>query len=128
MQSRRPRVYFEEWDDPLISGIRWVEELVEVAGGDSDLPRAAAQETGEGPHRRIGRSRSTQSRNHRRVVVRQAGATRRRSLDAQDGSEVAAVRDGQIHEIKSAYILQPGPAALTEGVRQLREIICRADL
>ena len=127
MQSRRPRVYFEEWDDPLISGIQWVEELIDVAGGDSIFPELR--------HKKLARDRIVESaevvrRNPEIIVASWCGKpVRRERIAGRSGwQEVAAVRDGQIHEIKSAYILQPGPAALTEGVRQLREIICRADL
>jgi len=126
-QSRRPRVYFEEWDDPLISGIQWVEELIEVAGGDSIFPELR--------HKKLARDRIVESaevvrRDPEIIVASWCGKpVRRERIAGRSGwQEVAAVRDGQIHEIKSAYILQPGPAALTEGVRQLREIICRADL
>lgn len=127
IQSRRPRVYFEEWDDPLISGIQWVEELIDVAGGDSIFPELR--------HKKLARDRIVESaevvrRNPEIIVASWCGKpVRRDRIAGRSGwQEVAAVRDGQIHEIKSAYILQPGPAALTEGVRQLREIICRADL
>ena len=127
MQSRRPRVYFEEWDDPLISGIQWVEELIDVAGGDSIFPELR--------HKKLARDRIVESaevvrRNPEIIVASWCGKpVRHERIAGRSGwQEVAAVREGQIHEIKSAYILQPGPAALTEGVRQLREIICRADL
>jgi iron complex transport system substrate-binding protein len=126
-QSRRPRVYFEEWDDPLISGIQWVEELIEVAGGDSIFPELR--------HKKLARDRIVESaevvrRDPEIIIASWCGKpVRRERIAGRSGwQEVAAVRDGQIHEIKSAYILQPGPAALTEGVRQLREIIYRADL
>ena len=126
-QSRRPRVYFEEWDDPLISGIQWVEELIDVAGGDSIFPELR--------HKKLARDRIVESaevvrRDPEIIVASWCGKPVRRERIARRSGwqEVAAVRDGQIHEIKSAYILQPGPAALTEGVRQLHEIICRADL
>ena len=121
-QSRRPRVYFEEWDDPLISGIQWVEELIDVAGGDSIFPELR--------HKKLARDRIVESaevvrRDPEIIVASWCGKpVRRERIAGRSGwQEVAAVRDGQIHEIKSAYILQPGPAALTEGVRQLREII-----
>ena len=73
---RRPRVYFEEWDDPLISGIRWVEELVEIAGGDPVFPELRRRTAGEGAHRdeRAGHCRG--ARHHHRIVVRQAGPAR----------------------------------------------------
>jgi iron complex transport system substrate-binding protein len=120
---RRPRVYFEEWDDPLISGICWVDELVEIAGGDPLFPalRTAA----------LARDRIVQPEAVRRaapdaIVASWCGKKVRRSRIAErpGWAEVPAVRGGHIYEIKSTYILQPGPAALTEGVRQLHAILC----
>ena len=73
---RRPRVYFEEWDDPLISGIRWVEELVEIAGGDPVFPELRRRAAGEGADRDERADHCRRSRHHHRVVVRQAGPAR----------------------------------------------------
>lgn len=119
---RRPRVYFEEWDEPRISAIQWVSELIAIAGGDDVFPELARQ--------RMGRDR----------VVTDALAPARRAPDlivgswcgkkfrpervaAREGwSEVPAVRDGRLHEIKSCDILQPGPAALTDGLQQLHHL------
>jgi iron complex transport system substrate-binding protein len=119
---RRPRVYFEEWDDPLISGIQWVEELVEIAGGDPIFPELR--------HRKLARDRIVDSAEVARrdpdiVVASWCGKpVRQERIAARAGwQEVAAVRAGRIHEIKSAYILQPGPAALTEGVRQIYDFV-----
>ena len=121
---RRPRVFFEEWDDPLISGIRWVEELVEIAGGDPIFPELR--------HAKLGRERIVSSDDVVRrapdvVVASWCGkrVNRERIASRPGWSDVPAVRGGQIYEIKSAVILQPGPASLTEGVRQLHEIITR---
>jgi iron complex transport system substrate-binding protein len=121
----RPRVYFEEWDDPLISGIQWVEELVEIAGGDPIFPELR--------HAKLGKDRVVQSddvirRNPEVIVASWCGkAVRPEKIVARPGwNDVAAVRSGHVYEIKSAYILQPGPAALTEGVRQLRDIVQRS--
>jgi iron complex transport system substrate-binding protein len=118
----RPRVFFEEWDDPLISGIRWVEELVEIAGGDSIFPELRDAKLGK--QRIIGADDVV----HRRpdvIIASWCGkAVRREKIAQRQGwSDVPAVREGHIYEIKSAYILQPGPAALTEGIRQLHHII-----
>jgi iron complex transport system substrate-binding protein len=122
---RRPRVFFEEWDDPLISGIQWVEELVEIAGGDPIFPELR--------HAKLGKERIVESdevirRNPEVIVGSWCGkAVRTEKIAARPGWEhVAAVRDGHIYEIKSAFILQPGPAALTEGVQQLHAILQRA--
>ena len=119
---RRPRVFFEEWNDPIISGIQWVEELVEIAGGDPIFPELR--------HAKLGKDRIVAPdeiirRNPEVIVASWCGkAVRREEIATRPGwSDVAAVRNGHIHEIKSAYILQPGPAALTEGVQQLHAIV-----
>ena len=119
---RRPRVYFEEWDDPLISGIQWVEELVEIAGGDPIFPELR--------HAKLGKDRVVASeeiirRNPDVIVASWCGkAVRKDTIAGRAGwDQVTAVRNGEIHEIKSAFILQPGPASLTEGLRQLHQII-----
>ena len=120
--ARRPRVYFEEWDDPLISGIQWVEELVEIAGGDPIFPELR--------HAKLAKDRIVQPDEVVRrapdvVVASWCGkAVRKETIAARAGWDaLPAVRDGRIYEIKSAFILQPGPASLTDGVRQLHEIL-----
>jgi len=122
---RRPRVFFEEWDDPLISGICWVDELIELAGGSPLYPELR--------DRRLGRERivdpaEAAARDPEVVVASWCGrAVRKRAILERPGWDtVSAVRHRHIYEIKSTYILQPGPAALTEGVRQLHTIIARA--
>ena len=119
---RRPRVYFEEWDDPLISGIQWVEELVEAAGGDPIFPELRQAKLGK---ERIVTSEEVVRRDPEVIVASWCGkAVRKEKIASRPGWEhVTAVRAGAIHEIRSAFILQPGPAALTEGVRQLHQII-----
>jgi iron complex transport system substrate-binding protein len=119
---RRPRVFFEEWDDPLISGTQWVEELVEIAGGDPIFPELR--------HAKLGKDRivapdEVVRRNPDVIVGSWCGKpVRPKKIAARPGWEnVAAVRCGHIHEIKSAYILQPGPASLTEGVQQLHAVV-----
>jgi iron complex transport system substrate-binding protein len=120
--AKRPRVYFEEWDNPLISGIRWVEELVEIAGGDPIFPELSYAKLGKD---RIVASEDVVHRNPDVIVASWCGkAVRKEKIASRPGWEhIAAVRNGAIHEIKSVYILQPGPASLTEGVRQLHEIM-----
>ena len=122
--ASRPRVYFEEWDDPLISGIRWVEELVEIAGGDPIFPELRDAKLGS---QRIVSSEEVVERQPDVIVASWCGKrVNRDRIAARAGWEkVPAVRNGHIYEIKSAFILQPGPAALTEGVRQLHDIITR---
>jgi iron complex transport system substrate-binding protein len=121
---RRPRVFFEEWNDPLISGIRWVEELVEIAGGDPIFPELRQGKLGKD---RIVEPAEVIRRDPEVIVASWCGKpVRRESIAARPGWEnVTAVRERQIHEIKSAYILQPGPAALTVGVQQLHSILAR---
>ena len=120
--SRRPRLFFEEWDDPLISGIRWVEELIEVAGADPIFPELRHAALGKD---RIVDPATVVERNPDIIVASWCGkAMKKRTIVERPGwNRIAAVRDDRIFEIKSTYILQPGPASLTEGVRQLRDII-----
>jgi iron complex transport system substrate-binding protein len=122
---RRPRVYFEEWPDPLISGIRWVEELVEIAGGEPIFPELRQAKLGKD---RIVNGAEVVRRNPDVIVASWCGKPVRKEVIArrQGWESVTAVRTGQIHEIKSAYILQPGPASLTVGVQQLHEILQQA--
>ena len=118
----RPRTFFEEWDDPLISGIRWVEELVEVAGGQPIFPELSEA--------RLAKDRVVDplevARHDPEVVFASwcGKKVRKDTIRSRPGWEnVSAVRADHIYEIKSTYILQPGPASLTEGVGQLHEII-----
>ena len=119
---RRPRVFFEEWKDPLISGIRWVEELIEVAGGQPVFPELRDESAAKG---RIVDAQWVVERNPDIVIGSWCGMkVNKDAIRARPGwHDVSAVRNGHIYEIKSTYILQPGPAALTEGVRQLHAII-----
>jgi iron complex transport system substrate-binding protein len=121
---RRPRVFFEEWDDPLISGIQWVEELVEIAGGEPVFPELRQAKLGR---ERIVAPDAVIERNPDVIIGSWCGkAVRKEKIAARPGwHRIDAVRNAHIYEIKSAYILQPGPASLTEGVRQLQELIAR---
>jgi len=123
--QRRPRVYFEEWDEPLITGIRWVGEILEAAGGVNCFPELA--------ERPLGRDR----------IIADPAEVVRRAPDMILGSwcgkkfrpgrvaarpgwgAIPAVRDGELHEIKSAIILQPGPAALTDGLAEIHAHVVR---
>jgi iron complex transport system substrate-binding protein len=122
--SGRPRVYFEEWDDPLISGIQWVEELIEIAGGDPIFPELRQAKLAKD---RVVQSDDVVRRQPDVVIASWCGkAVRKEKIASRAGWEaLPAVRAGHIYEIKSAFILQPGPASLTDGVRQLHEIISR---
>ena len=120
---RRPRVYFEEWDEPPISAIRWVSELVGIAGGDDCFAELASEPLGK--NRIIADPSEIVRRCPDIVIGSWCGKKfRPEKVAARPGwQEVPAVRDGQLFEIKSADILQPGPAALTDGVAQLHRII-----
>ena len=122
--THRPRVYFEEWDDPLISGIRWVEELVEIAGGTPIFPELRDARLAKA---RIVASEDVVRRNPDVIVASWCGKrVNRVRIAAREGwTAIAAVRNGEIHEIKSSLILQPGPAALTDGVAQLHDVIAK---
>ena len=120
--SRRPRVYFEEWDEPMISGIGWVSELIAVAGGDDVFARSAACNSGKD---RIVTAADVVAAAPDIVIGSWCGKkfvaakfAARAGFDA-----VPAVRDGALHEIKSPVILQPGPAALTDGLDAIARIV-----
>jgi iron complex transport system substrate-binding protein len=121
---RRPRVYFEEWDEPMISGIGWVSELVEAVGGIDVFKALAGQKSAKD-----------------RIVAAEAVIAARPDIvigswcgkkfvpakfSARPGfNAIPAVRDGRLHEIKSVLILQPGPAALTDGLDALETIVAQ---
>jgi len=120
---RRPKVYFEEWDEPPITGIRWVAELIRIAGGDDIFPERALEP--------LAKARILEDSDE---VIRRAPDIilgswcgkkfRPEKVSARSGWDaIPAVRDGELHEIKSPLILQPGPAALTDGVNEIARII-----
>ncbi|MCK6461858.1 MAG: cobalamin-binding protein [Planctomycetes bacterium] len=119
---RRPRVFFEEWPDPLISGIRWVSELVELAGGEDVCAESRAGKEAKG---RIFDPLEVARRDPEAVIASWCGKkVKRDAIRGRPGwDDVRAVRDDQIYEIRSAVILQPGPAALTDGARELSRIV-----
>ena len=121
--ARRPKVYFEEWDSPPISAIRWVSELLGFAGGDDCFPELAAQSLGK--NRIIADSAEIVRRNPDIILGSWCGKKfRPENVAAREGwSVVNAVRHGQLYEIKSPDILQPGPAALTDGVARMHKLI-----
>ncbi len=120
---RRPRVFFEEWDVPHISAIRWVSELIGIAGGDDCFPELGLMALGK--DRIIADSAEIVRRNPDIIIGSWCGKKfRPEKVAARLGWEaVNAVRDRQLFEIKSVDILQPGPAALTDGVAQLHRIV-----
>jgi iron complex transport system substrate-binding protein len=121
--KRRPKVYFEEWDDPLFSGIRWVSELVEIAGGDDCFPELAAESLGK--NRIIADPGEVVRRAPDIIIGSWCGKKfRPERVAARPGwDSIPAVQDHEVHEVKSSLILQPGPAALGDGVAALRQII-----
>lgn len=123
--KRRPRVYFEEWDGPHISGIRWVSELIDIAGGQDIFPELAAQPMGK--DRIIADPQQIIVRAPDIIIGSLCGKKFRPESVAQrlGWQTIPAVQNAQVFEIKSADILQPGPAALTDGVAQLHQIIDR---
>src|SRR5580765_6340043 len=118
--ERHPRVFFEEWDEPLISGIRWVEELVEIAGGTPIFPELTRCGLAKD---RIVDPAEVARRDPEVIFASWCGKKMKKAtIQNRPGwDRVAAVRDDRIFEIKSTYILQPGPASLTEGVARLHE-------
>jgi len=121
--ARRPKVYFEEWDSPHISAIRWVSELIGVAGGDDCFPELAAESLGK--NRIIADGAEIVRRNPDLILGSWCGKKfRPENVVAREGwNAVNAVRHQQLFEIKSPDILQPGPAALTDGVARMHQII-----
>jgi iron complex transport system substrate-binding protein len=119
---RRPRVYFEEWDDPMISGLKWVSELIEAAGGIEVFPALAAQKNAKD---RIVAAEAVIAAAPDIIIGSWCGKKFVPSkVAARPGfAAIPAVRDGALFEIKSALILQPGPAALTDGLDQLVRIV-----
>jgi iron complex transport system substrate-binding protein len=122
---RRPKVYFEEWDDPMISGIAWVSELIEAAGGSDIFADRAA---GKSAKERIVTAQDVIARAPDIIVGSWCGKKFRpeKVIKRPGFDRVPAVQRGALHEIKSPLILQPGPAALTDGLAALATIVAGA--
>jgi len=120
--KRHPRLYFEEWDEPMISGIGWVAELVEIAGGIDAFPALSQRKNAK---ERIVSAEDVISANPEIIVGSWCGKKFvPDKVAARPGfAKIAAVRDGFLREVKSPLILQPGPAALTDGLDALAAII-----
>ena len=120
--AKRPRVYFEEWDEPMISGIQWVSELVAIAGGEDIFPERALHKAAKD---RIVSALDVIARDPDIVIGSWCGKKfSPQRFSARPGFEnLTAVKTGRLHEIKSTIILQPGPAALTDGLAALQAII-----
>jgi iron complex transport system substrate-binding protein len=120
--ARRPRVFFEEWNDPLISGIQWVEELIEIAGGETIFPEfrlcRKAKERVASPEQII-------ERNPDVIIASWCGMkVNKEAICSRPGwDRISAIRHGHVYEIRSSHILQPGPACLTDGVRELHRTL-----
>jgi iron complex transport system substrate-binding protein len=121
--ARRPKVFFEEWDVPHISAIRWVSELIGIAGGEDCFPELAPESLGK--NRIIADGTEIVRRNPDIILGSWCGKKfRPEAVAAREGwGAVNAVRHQQLFEIKSPDILQPGPAALTDGVAKMHQII-----
>jgi iron complex transport system substrate-binding protein len=119
---RRPRVYFEEWDDPMISGIRWVSELIEIAGGNDVFSGLSRHKSAKD---RIVSGREVIAAKPDIIIGSWCGKKFvPAKVSAREGfAAIPAVAEGWLREIKSALILQPGPAALTDGLDALAAII-----
>ncbi len=122
---RRPRVYFEEWDEPPISAIGWVGEIIEIAGGVNCFPELAAMPLGR--DRIIADPAEVVRRAPDLILGSWCGKRFRADrVAARPGwAAIPAVRDEELHEIKSAIILQPGPAALTDGLAAIHAHVKR---
>jgi iron complex transport system substrate-binding protein len=121
--SRRPRVYFEEWDEPMISAIRWVSELIEIAGGEDVFKELSFSQAATG--RVIADGNLVVERQPEVIFGSWCGKKYRpERVAARAGwGQIPAVRNNELHEVKSAEILQPGPAALTDGVRRIQDVL-----
>ena len=126
--KRRPRVFFEEWYDPHISAIAWVSELIGIAGGDDCFPELAKEPMGKG--RIIADGLDIVQRNPDIIFGSWCGRKFRPAhVRVRPGwQDVNAVKNDQLFEIKSAEILQPGPASIIEGVEQIHKIIMAWDM
>lgn len=120
---RRPKVYFEEWDEPIITGIRWVAEIIGIAGGDDCFPELAREPLAK--QRILPNGDEVVRRAPDLILGSWCGKRfRPERVAARPGWDtIPAVRDGELHEIKSPIILQPGPAALFDGLDEIHRII-----
>ncbi|MGA7964530.1 MAG: cobalamin-binding protein [Gammaproteobacteria bacterium] len=122
---RRPRVYFEEWDEPMITGIGWVCELVRSAGGDDIFPELSREALAK--NRILAEPSAVIERKPDIIIGSWCGKKfRPDKVAVRPGFEaVPAVANGDLYEVKSSIILQPGPAALTDGIAELHRLIAR---
>jgi iron complex transport system substrate-binding protein len=126
-RASRPKVFFEEWPEPLISGIRWVEELIEIAGGEPIFPELRDRPLAKD---RIVDPAAVVERNPDVVIASWCGKkVKKTAIAGRPGwDRVRAVARGEVHEMASSVILQPGPASLGEGARRLHAILRACDV
>ncbi|GAB4326740.1 MAG: cobalamin-binding protein [Bacteroidales bacterium] len=119
----RPVIWFEEWYEPMISGIRWVSELIEIAGGTDCFPEFRSGALAR--DRIVKEPQEVVRRNPDIIIGSWCGRSFRpdRVVKRPGWENIKAVKEGELHEIDSSLILQPGPAALTDGLKELRKII-----
>ncbi len=119
---RRPRVYFEEWDDPMISGIRWVSELIGIVGGDDVFSDLSQQASATG---RVVTPARVVARRPEIVLASWCGKPFDRArFEARPGfADLPAVTRGAVYELDPALILQPGPACLGDGLELLERLV-----
>jgi iron complex transport system substrate-binding protein len=120
----RPKVYFEEWDNPMISGIAWVSELIHIAGGEDAFPELAGMKSAKD---RIVTTEQVIARAPDIIIGSWCGKkfNPKKVVERPGFEQIPAVRHNAIYEIKSPLILQPGPAALTDGLAALHDIIMK---
>ena len=118
----KPKIYFEEWDDPLITGIRWVSELIEIAGGE-DIFKIKSKNCKS--KNRIVTFEEVIKKDPDIIISSWCGkkVNYKKIIERKNWKKIKAVKDNHIYEIKSPFILQPGPAALTDGINQIEKII-----
>jgi len=123
--SHKPIVYFEEWDEPMISGIRWVNELIEIAGGVDCFAELSQYDSAK--DRIISDADEVIRRNPDIIIGSWCGKKFQAEhvMQRAGWDNIKAVQNGFVHEIKSADILQPGPSIITDGLKQLQSIIQR---
>ena len=123
---RTPKVYFEEWDEPMISAIRWVSELIGIAGGEDVFSHLGKQSHAK--HRILAQGQLVIDQNPDIIIGSWCGKKfRPEKVAAREGwQSISAIKKNELHEIKSPLILQPGPAAITDGLDELHRIIALA--
>lgn len=122
-RTTKPKVYFEEWNDPIITGIQWVSELIEVAGGKECFPECSTESLAK--NRIVEDQNEVVKRNPDIIIASWCGKkfNPEHVREREGWQDISAVKNNQLFEIKSPNILQPGPAALTDGLDQIKTII-----